>query len=152
MIGLTPSFFIPVIFNAIGWSVKPVLEKMAVSHIPAIDFAFIFYMIAGVISLVLWIISLRVRKINYKKIINKQTIKQILYWGPIVAIVSILSLIPQYYLLSRNEACRVIGIVEATTALFGVILAKIILKERMSFLRWFGVFAIVVGIISLDSG
>ena len=116
------------------------------------NFAFFFYMIAGLIAFVMWLISLKVRKVNYTKIVNKQSIRKILYWGGIVAIVSILSLLPQYYLLSRNEACRVIGIVDATTALFGVILSRIMLKERMSFLRWFGVLAIVVGIISLDSG
>jgi len=152
MIGLSPNFIIPVIFNAIGWSFKPVLEKMAVAQISAVDFAFFFYMIAGIIALIMWLISLKIRQINYTKVVNKQSIKKIFYWGSIVAVVSILSLLPQYYLLSRNEACRVIGIVEATTALFGVILARIILKERMSFLRWFGVLAIVVGIISLDSG
>ena len=67
MIGLSPNFIIPVIFNAIGWSFKPVLEKMAVAQISAVDFAFFFYMVAGIIAFIMWLISLKVRKINYTK-------------------------------------------------------------------------------------
>jgi len=146
------SFFLPAVINAIGWSIKPVLEKIAVSHLGSLDFVFILYITAGLISIPVWLISLWVRKIRIKELFVKTYVNKMIYWGVIIALISLVSILPQYYLLKNNEACKVIGIVEATTALFGVVLATIILKERMSFMRWFGVAAIVVGIISLDQG
>ena len=145
-------FIVPVLINALFWSIKPVLEKIAVTSIGAFDFALIFYISAGLISLIIWLISFKFRKISVSTFLKAPYFNKIIYWGPIITIVSLIALLAQYYLLSNNEACKVIGVVEGTTALFGVILAWIMLKERMSPIRWFGITSIAVGIVSLNYG
>ena len=145
-------FIIPVLINALFWSIKPVFEKMAVTSIGYFDFALILYIFAGLISLILWTTSFAFRKKSMSYFLKTPRLHKIVYWGPLIAIISLVALFAQYYLLSTNEACKVIGVVEGTTALFGVVLAWIMLKERMSSLRWIGIISIAAGIIALNYG
>mgnify|MGYP001347804032 CR=1 FL=1 len=145
-------FIIPVLINALFWSIKPVLEKVAVASIGYFDFALILYIFAGIISLIIWNLSFIFRKKRITHFLKGPHLSKIAYWGVLIATISLAALFAQYYLLSNNEACKVIGIVEGTTALFGVVLAWLFLKERMSPLRWFGIISIAIGILSLNYG
>ena len=116
-------FIIPVLINALFWSIKPVFEKMAVTSIGYFDFALIFYIFAGLISLILWTTSFAFRKKKMSYFLKTPRLHEIIYWAPLIATISLAALFAQYYLLSTNEACIVIGVVEGTTALFGVFLA-----------------------------
>ena len=69
-----------------------------------------------------------------------------LYWGILVAIISIISIFAHYYLLDHFDMFYVVGLVEAGIVLFSALISAIFLGEIPSPVQWWGIVLIAFGI------
>ena len=142
---------IPLLVNSLGWSIKPVLEKMAVQNIGIVDFLFIRYIFTGLLSLCGLIIYIYWQNKTLHNYISFSYSISAIKWGVIVSTVAIFSLLAHYYLLKNFKVHYVVGMVESSIVLFSTLLSSLILKEKLSANKCWGILLISLGIYFINT-
>ena len=142
--------YLAVLINSIGWSLKSVFEKKAVETIGVANFTFTRYIIMGVISLFIYIIYLYIMKVPKEHIINKQFIRDNVYWSTIISFFALIAIYAHYYLLKTHDAYWVIAIVESSIVLLSTVFSIIILKEKLNIAQCWGILLIAIGIYFIN--
>ena len=125
--------------NIIGWGLKPLIEKMAVTHSSSLVFANTRYIATAFISLIVLILC---KRKYISKLLNLKT----LYYSFAVAIIGLISIMSNYYLLSKYDANLVVGIVEPSLILVTLMIGYIFFNEKISLMRVIGLMIVAVGI------
>ena len=126
--------------NIIGWGIKPLLEKEAIKHSTFFIFANTRYIMTAIISV---IILLSCKRKYISKYLNKKTF----LYSVLVAIVGLISIISNYYLLSKYDANLVVGLVEPSLILITLLISYLFFNETITKLRVLGIVFISVGIL-----
>jgi len=127
--------------NIVGWGLKPLLEKEAIKHTTFFIFANTRYITTAIISVIILLCS---KREYVSKYLNKKTV----LYSIVVAIVGLLSIISNYYLLSKYDANLVVGLVEPSLILVTLLLSYFFFNEKITKLRILGIVFISVGIIT----
>ena len=145
------SAIIPLLVNSLGWSIKPVLEKMAVQKIGIIDFLFIRYIFTGFLSLGGLVFYIYWQNKTISNYISFNYSISAIKWGLIVSSVAIVALLAHYYLLKNFKVHYVVGMVESSIVLFSTLLSSLILKEKLSANKCWGILLISLGIYFINA-
>ena len=127
--------------NILGWGIKPLYEKLGISNSSRFVFANIRYIFTAIICMVMLLIQQGNNVFN----INKETI----YYGCIVSAMGIISIISNYYLLSKYDANYVIGIVEPSVIIITLICGYCFFNEKVNLQRIIGILIVCVGIFTI---
>lgn len=134
---------IPIVFiNSFLWSIKPIIEKFGILSSDIYIFAYLRYIFTGFLSLLLILYYL---KSNNKLFININ--KKAYIYAFIVAIISIIAILANYYLLKHNKVAIVNAIIEPLIIIFVILLSRFFFNEKISFHEFIGIFLIICGII-----
>ena len=125
--------------NILGWGLKPLIEKKAVEHCSSFIFANTRYITTAFISIFILAVS------NRQYVINHLNIKT-LYFSIIVAVIGLVSIMSNYYLLSKYDASLVVAIVEPSLILVTLLVGKIFFNETVTLLQVIGVMVIALGL------
>ena len=142
--------YLAVLVNAIGWSLKSVFEKKAVEAIGVANFTFTRYIMMGIITLVLYLIYLYIMKIPKEHVLNKQFIRDNVYWSIIISFFALIAIYAHYYLLKTHDAYWVIAIVESSIVIFTTLFSIVILKEKLNMAQCWGILLIALGIYFIN--
>ena len=145
------SAIIPLLVNFLGWSIKPVLEKMAVQKIGIIDFLFIRYIFTGFLSLCGLVFYIYWQNKTIMSYLSFNYSISAVKWGLLVSIVAIIALLAHYYLLKNFKVHYVVGMVESSIVLFSTLLSSLILKEKLSANKCWGIVLIALGIYFINA-
>ena len=126
------------LINIFGWGLKPLVEKIAVEHSSYLVFSNTRYITTAVISI--FILALCKRK----AIIGHLNVKT-LYYSIAVAIIGLISIMSNYYLLSKYDANLVVGIVEPSLVLVTLVLSYMFFNEKISTMRVIGIIIVAIG-------
>ena len=129
--------------NILGWGLKPLIEKRAVQHSSVLVFSNTRYIVTAFISII--VLLLCKRKYITDNITKHLNIKT-LYYSFIVAVIGLLSIMSNYYLLSKYDASIVVGLVEPSIILVTLLLGYIFFNEKISLKRVIGLIIISIGI------
>lgn len=127
--------------NILGWGIKPLYEKLGISNSSPFVFANIRYIFTAIICMVMLLLQRGNSGFN----INKETI----YYGCIVSVMGIISIISNYYLLSKYDANYVIGIVEPSVIIITLICGYCFFNEKVNLQRIIGILIVCVGIFTI---
>ena len=127
--------------NILGWGIKPLYEKLGISFSSPFVFANIRYIFTAIICMVM----LLLQQGNKVFSINKETV----YYGCIVSTMGIISIISNYYLLSKYDANYVIGIVEPSVIIITLICGYCFFNEKVNLQRIIGILIVCVGIFTI---
>jgi len=125
--------------NIFGWGLKPLIEKMAIQHSSSLVFANTRYIATAFISVIVLILCKR----DY---ISKHLNIKTLYYSFVVAIIGLVSIMSNYYLLSKYDANLVVGLVEPSLILVTLLLGYIFFNETISLMRVIGLMVVAIGI------
>tara|TARA_B110001450_G_C17521251_1_gene440667 strand:- start:185 stop:613 length:429 start_codon:yes stop_codon:yes gene_type:complete len=128
------------IVNVIGWSIKPLIEKEGIKHTSFFIFANTRYIATAVISIFILLACKRkyiTDNINYKTIA----------YSIIVSILGLMSIISNYYLLSKYDANIVVGLIESSLIVTTLLISYLFFNETFSNMRIFGISVISIGIL-----
>ena len=125
--------------NILGWGLKPLIEKRAVQHSSVLVFSNTRYIVTAFISIIVLLLCKR-------KYITKHLNIKTLYYSFIVAVIGLLSIMSNYYLLSKYDASIVVGLVEPSIILVTLLLGYIFFNEKISLKRVIGLIIISIGI------
>lgn len=125
--------------NTFGWGFKPLLEKKGIEDSSPLIFGNIRYIITAIIC----VIILTIYKGN--KLFTGVSKKTLIYsfFASIIGLISILS---NYYLLSKYDANLVIGIVEPGVIVVTVVLGYLFFNEKINMKRIMGILVVCIGI------
>ena len=126
--------------NILGWGIKPLIEKKGLEKTTYFIFANTRYITTAIISIFILLICKRSYVI---KNINTDTI----LYSIVVAIVGLISIISNYYLLSKYDASLVVGLVESSLIMTTLLFSYIFLNEKISLTRIIGMSIISIGIL-----
>ena len=140
-----------IFINSVGWGIKPILEKISVDKIGHTNFSYIRYVITGIIALPLLIYNLYFKKPGDDRPENPNYFQDSIKWGGIVAVVSLLSILANYYLLSKYAVSYIAPIVEGSLLVMNAIFGVIFLKEELTKQAIFGIVTIIAGVFILYS-
>ena len=126
--------------NILGWGIKPLIEKKGLEKTTYFIFANTRYITTAIISIFILLICKRSYVI---KNINTDTI----LYSIVVAIVGLISIISNYYLLSKYDASLVVGLVESSLIMTTLLFSYIFLNETISLTRIIGMSIISIGIL-----
>tara|TARA_B100001287_G_C22679654_1_gene529645 strand:- start:1780 stop:2229 length:450 start_codon:yes stop_codon:yes gene_type:complete len=140
-----------IMVNSVGWGIKPVLEKISVKKIGHVNFSYIRYIITGIISLILLSINLYRNGIGKKFHQNPNYLYDALKWGTIVSVVALVSIVSNYYLLSKYDVSYIAPIVEGALLVMNALFGIIFLKEKITTQAIGGIATIIVGTFILYS-
>ena len=126
--------------NILGWGIKPLIEKKGLEKTTYFIFANTRYITTAIISIFILLICKRSYVV---KNINTDTI----LYSIIVAIVGLISIISNYYLLSKYDASLVVGLVESSLIMTTLLFSYIFLNEKISLTRIIGMSIISIGIL-----
>jgi uncharacterized membrane protein len=134
--------------NAIGWSIKPIIEKKYVIKSNFVYFSFLRYFVAGcIVAIPLFLYySFQYAPKSYS---SPRFVKEQVYGAALAGICGIIAALSNYYLLSKFKVSYVIPALEGLVILVTVILSKMILNESVSPMGSVGIIAIVIGILLL---
>ena len=121
-----------ILVNSVGWGIKPVLEKISVEKIGHTNFSYIRYVITGMIALPLLIYNIQTYGVGKKFEKNPNYLKDSLFWGTIVALVSLAAIKANYYLLSKFDVSYIAPIVEGALLVMNAIFGIIFLIEKIT--------------------
>ena len=125
--------------NIFGWGLKPLIEKMAIQHSSSLVFSNTRYIATAFISLTVLILCKR-------KYISKHLNIKTLYYSFTVAIIGLISIMSNYYLLSKYDANLVVGLVEPSLILVTLVLGYIFFNEKITLMRVIGLMIVAIGI------
>ena len=128
--------------NIIGWGLKPLIEKKAVEHCSSFIFANTRYIATAFISIFILVLSNR-------RYVRQHLNVKTLYFSVIVAVIGLISILSNYYLLSKYDASLVVAIVEPSIIVVTLLLGKIFFNETITLSQILGVMVIVSGLFIL---
>ena len=134
-----------ILVNSVGWGIKPVLEKISVNKIGHVNFSHIRYIITGIISLILLSINLYRNGVGKKFKQNPNYLYDALKWGTIVSVVALVSIMSNYYLLSKYDVSYIAPIVEGALLVMNALFGIIFLKEKITTQAIGGIVTIIIG-------
>ena len=140
-----------ILTNAVGWGIKPVLEKISVEKIGYSNFSYIRYIITGIIALPLLIYNIYFNKLADDRPKNPNYFQDSIKWGSIVAVVSLISILANYYLLSKYAVSYIAPIVEGGLLVLNAVFGVIFLKEKLTLQAMIGIATIIAGVFILYS-
>ena len=140
-----------IVVNSVGWGIKPILEKISVDKIGHTNFSYIRCVVTGIIALPLLIYNLYFKKPGDDRPENPNYFQDSIKWGGIVAVVSLLSILANYYLLSKYAVSYIAPIVEGALLVMNAIFGVIFLKEELTKQAIFGIVTIIAGVFILYS-
>lgn len=126
--------------NVLGWSIKPLIEKEGIKHSSFFIFANTRYVATAMICIIVLLACKRkyiTDNINYKSIV----------YSIIVSIIGLLSIISNYYLLSKYDANFVVGLVDSSIILTSLLLSYLFFNEIITTMRIVGISIISIGIL-----
>ena len=126
--------------NIVGWSIKPLLEKEGIKHSSFFIFANVRYITTALICVFILLAC------NRKYVSDNFNYKTIIY-SIIVAIFGLLSIISNYYLLSKYDANLVVGLVESGLIITTLLLSYLFFNEKFSKTRIVGICIISIGFL-----
>ena len=132
--------------NILGWGIKPLYEKIGVANSSPFLFANIRYIFTAIICIIMLMIHNGKEKGIFPNI-NKETI----YYGCIVSAMGIISIISNYYLLSKYDANYVIGIVEPSVIIVTLLCGYCFFNEKVNMQRVLGIFIVCIGIYTIST-
>jgi uncharacterized membrane protein len=124
--------------NIFGWGLKPLIEKKAIEHSSYLVFSNTRYITTAIISI--FILAL-----CKKKAISKHLNLKTMYYSIVVAIIGLVSIMSNYYLLSKYDANLVVGIVEPALVLVTLVLSYMFFNEKITIIRMIGIIIITIG-------
>ena len=119
--------------------IKTTHRKMAIQHSSSLVFANTRYIATAFISVIVLILCKR----DY---ISKHLNIKTLYYSFVVAIIGLVSIMSNYYLLSKYDANLVVGLVEPSLILVTLLLGYIFFNETISLMRVIGLMVVAIGI------
>lgn len=125
--------------NILGWGLKPLFEKAAIKHSSYLIFANTRYIATAIISICILSICKRKYIVQY---MNRST----LYYSVLVAIIGLISIISNYYLLSKYDASLVAGLVEPSLILVTFLFGYLFFNETFNKIRLLGIVFISIGL------
>ena len=125
--------------NVFGWGLKPLLEKNAIKHSSFLIFANTRYIATAIISFI--VLGLCKRKYIMKHM-NMPTV----YYSILVAIIGLVSIISNYYLLTKYDASLVAGLVEPALILVTFLFGYLFFNETFNKTRLLGILIISTGL------
>jgi uncharacterized membrane protein len=128
--------------NILGWGLKPLIEKKAVEHCSSFIFANTRYIVTAFISIFILVLSNR-------RYVRQHLNVKTLYFSVIVAVIGLISILSNYYLLSKYDASLVVAIVEPSLIVVTLLLGKIFFNETITLSQILGVMVIVSGLFIL---
>ena len=131
--------------NSVGWGVKPILEKISVDKVGHTNFGYIRYIITGLIALPLLVVNIYKNGMGKAYKSNPNYFQDCIKWGFIVSVVGLVSIMANYYLLSKYDVSYIAPLVEGALLVMNALFGIIILKEKIT---W----QIIVGIITITLG
>lgn len=140
-----------ILVNSVGWGIKPILEKISVGKMGYTNFSYIRYVITGIIALPLLIYNIYFKKPGDDRTENPNYFQDSIKWGSIVAVVSLLSILANYYLLSKYAVSYIAPIVEGALLVMNAIFGVIFLKEKLTIQAMIGIATIIAGVFILYS-
>lgn len=143
---MNPFDILMILVNGIGWGIKPITEKTAVSKIGHTNFTFIRYIVTALIAIPFLCYNLKDKGIDslFKK--NPNFAFDAAKHGLIVSIVALGSIAANYYLLSKYDVAFIAPIVEGLLLACNVIFSAIFLGETVTWNTVLGVAMIVSGV------
>tara|TARA_B100001758_G_C18310182_1_gene557392 strand:- start:14 stop:442 length:429 start_codon:yes stop_codon:yes gene_type:complete len=127
--------------NILGWGIKPLYEKMGIAKSSPFIFANIRYIFTAVICMTM----LLIQQGNTSFTIDRD----IVYYGIIVSVMGIISIMSNYYLLSKYDANYVIGIVEPSVIIITLICGYCFFNEKINLQRVVGILIVCIGIFTI---
>jgi uncharacterized membrane protein len=126
--------------NIVGWSLKPLIEKEGIKNTTFFIFANTRYITTALISVFILLLCNRTyitKNINYKTI----------SYSVFVAIIGLISIMSNYYLLSKYDANLVVGLVESGLIITTLLMSYLFFNEKISLIRVIGMIIISIGIL-----
>ncbi len=142
---MNPFDILMVIINGVGWGIKPITEKTAITAIGYSNFTYIRYIVTAIISVPF--LCMNIKKTGVKALFKKNPnfFFDAAKHGVIVSIVALASLAANYYLLSKYDVSVIAPIVEGILLMCNVIFSVIFLGEKVTWNIIAGVCMIIAG-------
>jgi len=143
---MNPFDILMILVNGIGWGIKPITEKTAVTKIGHSNFTFIRYIVTAIIAIPFLCYNLKQEGTSslFKK--NPNFAFDAAKHGFIVSVVALGSIAANYYLLSKYDVAFVAPIVEGLLLACNVIFSAIFLGEKITYNTILGVAMIIAGV------
>jgi len=139
---------VAMLINALGWSIKPIIEKTYILKSNFVYFTFIRYIVAGCMVIVPMILYYALRYAP-KSYTSPKFVKSQVCGAALAAVAGIIAALSNYYLLSKFKVSYVIPALEGLVILITVGLSRFILGESVSLTGYVGMAAIIAGILML---
>jgi len=139
---------VAMLINALGWSIKPIIEKIYIMKSNFVYFTFVRYLVAGCIVFVPLILYYALRYAP-KSYTSPKFVKSQVCGAALAAVAGIIAALSNYYLLSKFKVSYVIPALEGLVILITVGLSRFILGESVSLTGYVGMAAIIAGILML---
>ena len=116
---------VPAIISALGWGLKPIIDKQALSHFDFMEYFFVKTLILGFFALLFIVL-------NYKLIsgrLNKKSMKWVIY----AIIVQFLAVTSYFYALSVSKDTTIVVLLTYILPLIIVaLISRFYLKQKMN--------------------
>jgi drug/metabolite transporter (DMT)-like permease len=144
---MNPFDILMILVNGLGWGIKPITEKKAVTKIGHQNFSYIRYIVTALIATPLLIYNLQTKG-GFKALIKKNPnfYYDAAYHGFVVSVVALASICANYYLLSKYPVSMIAPIVEGMLLVFNVGFGALLLGEKITWNIIAGVSLIITGV------
>ena len=148
---MNPFDILMILVNGIGWGIKPITEKAAVTKIGHSHFTFIRYIVTAIIAIPFLCYNLKQEGISslFKK--NPNFAFDAAKHGFIVSVVALGSIAANYYLLSKYDVSYIAPLVEGALLVMNAVFGIIFLKEKITVQAIMGIGIIIAGTFVLYS-